>query len=336
MAIFGSSKPEAMKKFVVFVMLSLVCAGAFGQRMGVVNLSANFMRSAADYEAGLDTQALMGTVAEILDQDSYWLKVRTPEPPYTAWVNEIGMVEMDETQFRAYMDAPKYICTADFSLVFSEASETSPRVSDLVLCDILRVWTEGGKPVKKKGFLGVMLPSGKTGYVPKDDLKDFAAWAREVSSDPEAIVETALRYVGVPYMWGGTTPKYLDCSGLTRTAFLSHGLLLPRNASQQAEVGEEVDVSGVREGDFSSLAKGDLLFFGNVETRRVTHVAIYIGDGHIVHASQVVRINSLREEDDDYYSGSRRLLSAKRVCGQEDKGTGIISIRSSPFYFSKE
>ena len=336
MANFDGLKSESMKKIIVFVMLSLTCAGAFGQRMGVVNLSANFMRSAADYEAGLETQALMGSVVEILDQDGYWLKIRTSEPAYTAWTNEMGIVEMDEAQLRVYMEAPKYICTADISKVYCEPSEGSERVSDLVLCDILRVWIEDGKAVKKRQFLGVVLPSGKTGYVHKGDVEDFARWAKEASATPDNIVSTALRFVGVPYMWGGASPKNLDCSGLSRTVFLANGVLLPRNSSQQVRTGEEVDVSGVPEGDFSALQEGDLLFFGNVETRRVTHVAIYIGDGRIVHASQVVRVNSLREGDEDYYSGSKRLLTARRVCGQEDKGTGIISIRSSPFYFSKE
>lgn len=324
-----------MRKIAVIVACILACTAGYGQRKGVVEFSVNFMREGADYPEELGNQALMGTVVEILDQDGYWLKIRTPEP-YTAWVNEMGIAEMNETELQAYMEAPKYICTADISRVYAGPSESSPRVSELVLSDILRVWTEDGKPVKKKKFLGVMLPSGKTGYVATEDLADFAEWAEAASSDPDNIVETALRFVGVPYMWGGTSPKNLDCSGLSRTVFLANGALLPRNSSQQAKIGDPVDASGVPEGDFSALKKGDLLFFGNTQTRKVTHVAIYIGDGHIVHSSQVVRVNSLREGDEDYYSGTRNFLHARRVCGLEDSGKGIVSVKSSPHYFVQE
>ena len=62
-------------------------------KWAVVEFSANFMREAPDYTAELGDQALMGTVVEILDKSGYWVKIKRPEP-YTAWVNEMGLVPM--------------------------------------------------------------------------------------------------------------------------------------------------------------------------------------------------------------------------------------------------
>ena len=103
--------------------------------------------------------------------------------------------------------------------------------------------------------------------------------------------------------------------------------------SQQIKIGDEVDCSGVASGDFSALKEGDLVLFGNPKTRKVSHVAIYIGDGHIIHSSNIVRINSLRPADPDYYEGGvPRLLTVRRVIGNENCGKGIISVKNSPWY----
>ena len=77
---------------------------------------------------------------------------------------------------------------------------------------------------------------------------------------------------------------------------------------------------------------GDLIFFGSKATperkERITHVGIYIGDGIFIHSAGKVRINSLIPEDDNYYSGSNRLVRAQRMLGNQDCGKGIISMNT--------
>ena len=303
-------------------------------RYGVVEFSANYMREAPGFEAENGNQALMGTVVEILDSDSYWLKIKSPEP-YTAWAVDMGVVEMTKEQVDAYVAAPKYIVTAEISHVFVNPDAKGARVCDLVMGDLLRiVYTSKGRPEAKKGFVKAMLPSGRTGWVCAKDVKDFTKWVDGLNPTADSVIDIAMLFVGVPYLWGGNTIKGTDCSGLTRCAFMMNGILLPRNTSQQIKIGQEVDFSGVKDGDFSNLQRGDLVLFGNPETRRVSHVAIYIGDGHIIHSSNVVRINSLRPEDPDYYSGGvPRMLAVRRVLGNVDNGTGIVSIKNHPLYF---
>jgi cell wall-associated NlpC family hydrolase len=92
------------------------------------------------------------------------------------------------------------------------------------------------------------------------------------------IVRTATRYLGTRYRFGGTKPGAFDCSGFVRYVFARHGISLPRTATDQSAVGHSIVVG------LDSVAVGDLLFFAT-KRGRSTHVAIYAGDGRIIHAS---------------------------------------------------
>jgi cell wall-associated NlpC family hydrolase len=139
--------------------------------------------------------------------------------------------------------------------------------------------------------------------------------------------------MGIPYLWGGTSSKGFDCSGFTKTVYFLHGVIIPRDASQQALVGKLVDETG----DFSKLQPGDLLFFGEKATEqnpkeRVVHVAIYIGNKRFIHAGNPIRVNSLDPSDELYDAhNATRYLRAKRIVGEV--GTeGIDAIFENEFY----
>lgn len=322
----------------------------------VVEFSANFMREAPDYAAELGDQALMGTVVEVMGKSSYWVKIKSPEP-YTAWANEMGLVPMSAKELQDYLGAPKYICTAAFTHIYEEPSVNSRIVSDFVLGDVVRIMYgvrthaagrykgyEEGQAVLKKKFVGVVLPSGKAGYVPAKDVAVFYKWAKDRKDRTSAgddfrqdLLDTGYRFLGVPYMWGGTSIKNVDCSGFTRSVYFANGVLLPRNASQQARIGEDVGIfKDNGDVDWSGLLPGDLLFWGKAATdstkERITHVGMYVGDGKFIHSAQVVRINSLDSTAADFYN--RKPVRARRIIGHIDvEGSGIISTFRSPFYF---
>jgi cell wall-associated NlpC family hydrolase len=96
------------------------------------------------------------------------------------------------------------------------------------------------------------------------------------------VLQTADRYLGVPYVWGGNTPESgFDCSGFTKYVFAKQGIQLPRTAREQARVGQGVAL------DFAAFEPGDLLMFAE-PGEAISHVAIYVGDGRIIHASSAV------------------------------------------------
>lgn len=93
-----------------------------------------------------------------------------------------------------------------------------------------------------------------------------------------AILDTADDYLGVPYLWGGTTPRGFDCSGFVQYVFRRHGVQVPRTSRQQAMVGQPVGVT------LRGLRPGDLMFFAS-NGSRIDHVAIYAGNNEIIHSS---------------------------------------------------
>jgi cell wall-associated NlpC family hydrolase len=111
------------------------------------------------------------------------------------------------------------------------------------------------------------------------------------------VVGIALRYLGVPYVWGGASPSGFDCSGLTMYAYAQVGVYLPHNAAMQYGMGHPVAQS--------QLEPGDLVFFNGL-----SHVGMYIGGGRFVHAphtGDVVKISSLSESwYASTYVGARR------------------------------
>ena len=102
----------------------------------------------------------------------------------------------------------------------------------------------------------------------------------------DALIATARQYIGVPYVFGGTTPAGFDCSGFLQYVFKQHGLTIPRLADEQYKLGKAVKMSELR--------AGDLVFFTTYEPG-ASHCGIYIGDGQFLHASSSrgIRIDRL-------------------------------------------
>ena len=318
------------RALIIFLTVAMTAATMTAQekRMAVVETSTCYMRIAPDYESALETQELMGTVVEIVGEQGYWREIESPQP-YKAWTTEKTLVEMTGEEMDEYKKAPKYMFTGLYGHIYTKPSEKSQTICDLVGGDVMRMALKGGRAgkavrtepraVTKGKWAQVVLPSGRTGWVcrkalrPLDDRIDIRMGNKaegKISQEKmEDIIASAMKLVGVPYMWGGMSSKGVDCSGLVRIACIMNDVLLPRNASQQIKCGVPVELA--------DLQRGDLVFFGTPATEakpmRVTHVGIYLGDNHIIHASHLVRINSLIPGDEDYYENAHRLIAACRL-----------------------
>ncbi len=300
-----------MKRAFVFVMALLLPLSALcsEERWAVVNISSCFLRAAPDYESSCESQCLMGTVVEVTGSDRYWRRVNAPDYK-DCWTNELALSFMDEAQKDAYIAAPKMICTARYSTLFASAWEGAPVICDFTAGDIVRC-SSGRRP----GWTQVLMADGREAWVKSSDVASLDDWAASRRPEGEVLVSFAKSLLGTPYMWGGNTAKYFDCSGLVKFVYLMNGVLLPRNAREQIHLGVEVPF------DFSRMLPGDLVFFGRKTSdgkiASVTHVAMYIGDGRIIHSSQLVRINSLRSGEPGSYG--RTPIAVRRILGSVDR-----------------
>ena len=336
-----TNQPEAKEAYVkafadkgidVLDSIATLPAAELGEKIyGVSNQSVINFRTAGKYSAESATQVMMGTPLQVLEKKGGWTRAITPEG-YISWVSSGSITYMDKAEFDAYQAAKKVIVTTKYATMYEGPSANSQMVSDVVWGNILL--DKGTQGAWQK----VAISDGREGYVLKADVTDFKKWLDSRNPTAENIIATAKQFIGVPYMWGGTSIKAVDCSGFCKSTYFLNGIVLARDASQQCLTGDNVDISKYVDGGehtreaLANLKKGDLIFFGTKATaekkERITHVGIYIEDGIFIHSATKVRINSLIPGDVNYYDGSKRLVRAQRILGNVDAGKDIWSLQT--------
>jgi len=313
---------EQHRDEVVDELIALPAAALGDRTFGVVSASVINLRSKPGHDEELGTQALLGMPLRILDQDRDWYYVQTPNA-YLGWTQD-RVVRWNAAEAADWQRRDKVLVTATFAEVRESAAADSDPVGDVVAGCVLGLFAASD------AHFVVSYPDGRTGFLPRRAATPLADWLAHVDARPEALVATGRRFLGVPYLWGGTSSKGMDCSGYTSLVYLLHGVVLPRDASQQVLAGVEVKVDD----DFAQLQPGDLLFFGRKAQgergERVTHVALSLGGARFLHASVDVHCNSLDPKDEDYSENLRRiLLHVRRIAGN---GQGTTRLADLPYY----
>lgn len=292
----------------------------------LVRLSVASLRGKGAHAAELTTQALMGTPLRILEKESSFWRVQTPDG-YIAWIPSTSAIEVSTEKLREWKNSKRFIMTAPFQIAaYRSATATGVRdiVTDLVRGCIVSI--PGSVPSVENGRLEIELPDGRKAYADASAFTPIEEWAAQ-DFNPDTILDAAYSLEGTPYLWGGMSSKALDCSGLAKTAYFANGIILMRDASQQALTGTCINAA-----DWKLCKAGDLLFFGNAKTKKVTHVAIYDNNGNYVHSSGRVKRNSVDPESESYLTTP--FLHAVRIAGNEET-PGIIRARNHPWYFDK-
>ncbi|HTX19436.1 MAG TPA: NlpC/P60 family protein [Bacteroidota bacterium] len=260
---------------------------SLGSRVwGIVDVSVANMRRDPDESTELVSQALLGTPVKLLRESGEWSYVQTPDR-YLGWMRMESFVLCTRAELDAWITSPREIVLSTYGAVRVEPRSSSTPVTDVVAGALLRTSGSTG------GWMRVSLPDGRQGFIPASSVSDYDVWKERTRATPEGIERIAKSLLGVPYLWGGTSTRALDCSGFTKTVYMLNGIQLSRDANQQAEQGVPVSPGA----KFENLKKGDLLFFGRkgIDQRpgQILHVVMYLQDRTFIHASGKVKINSL-------------------------------------------
>ncbi len=252
------------------------------------------------------------TKVELLAYDGSWYKIKSPD-------GSVGYVSADYISMTPGGSSVKYGYVDATLLNVRESPGTDTAILDrIVMGSAVEILSN------EDSWYKIKAPNGLVGFVSAEYISQTPIETADISSAGEnitassahdaptdsqlslgqAIVATARKYIGTPYVYAAAGPSSFDCSGFTMYVMNLHGISLPHQSASQAQCGYEVAMD--------ELVAGDLVFFNTTRKSGVGHVGIYIGDGQFIHASSgsahAVTISSLSE---DYYSA--HYLGARRV-----------------------
>ncbi len=212
------------------------------------------------------SQAVLGNRLIVLRDQGRWLQCKSSDG-YIGWVHAGYLKLLDEEDARAWETGtggdPWLSLGAE---VRTDGGEVLVRLP----------W---GARVVREGADAVRLPDGRVGR-PHGELVPAAVRPIAFPAEGAALCETAARWLGAPYLWGGVTLGGVDCSGFVQAVYRTHGKTIPRDSDQQSRFGQAIDPG---EG-FRDLRPGDLAFFAE-EPGRCSHVVMSTGGPEIIHAS---------------------------------------------------
>ncbi|MGC8865246.1 MAG: NlpC/P60 family protein [Bacteroidales bacterium] len=247
-------------------------------------LTAAALRAEPNHRSELVSQLLFGERVEVLDKFKGWMLVKSLLDDYTGWVDMNQLEPCDESESRGKPAVSKDL----FNLISEDATGNRQWITFGALVDMIEP--------------GRLILGGRT-YHFRGDIKPLSEEPK-----PDEIMRGGLQWLNVSYLWGGRTPLGVDCSGFVQLVYRAAGIILPRDAWQQAELGVDIPFA-------SEAREGDLAFFENPEGS-IVHVGILNGEGHIIHASGKVRIDACDHQgifNNDIRRYTHKLKMIKRI-----------------------
>ncbi|NLO70542.1 MAG: C40 family peptidase [Porphyromonadaceae bacterium] len=226
----------------------------------IVNNPLIPLRAEENERSEMVSQLLFGQQIEILETTEKWYFVKNLSDNYEGWITKSSI----NSKFFTTQPAD----TSDFS-----AAKT-PLLVCFKTSSVEKIIIPGGS---------MLPPVSREQFELAGEIYQIAQLEPVYTKNDngQLVVELTQQYTTAPYLWGGKSVLGIDCSGLVQVVFSMLGIFLPRDASQQVEVGTTVDF-------LSEARPGDLAFFANSEGQ-IIHVGILINSHQIIHASGSVK-----------------------------------------------
>jgi len=285
----------------LLVLLAISAAAKTSPHVVVVPVANMYSRPTE--KSDVVSQAIYGSNVVLLQARGEWSKIQTPDH-YKGWTPS-RYVRIVLTGDGYATSGPTVQVESLFANIYSEPDVTKHKpVITAPFETKLEIAPEDDSSKKPQqqheGWLQVRLPGQTLAWVQAGDVE----MDPKPLSIPESI-ELAKRFLGLPYLWGGTSSFGFDCSGFTQMLVRARGIIMPRDADLQAAW------SGVMTVERADLQPGDLLFFGS-SAKDITHTGMYIGDGQFIHDTThdhpVIQISKL---DDDPWT--KLLVACRRM-----------------------
>ncbi len=232
-------------------------------KFGISDISIIPVRKDPSERSEMVSQILFGEHFQVLEKRSKWCKIITTHDNYEGWIDRKMCNFVSEEQYNTANNSKSPITNELINILTESNNDTTVVTS--------------GSSLPFYSILGKTLELN-------DKKFTFHGENPIVNDDIRAnILKLSYNYINAPYLWGGRTPFGIDCSGYSQILYKINGINIPRDASQQVNMGETVN--------FIMDAKpGDLAFFDN-DDGNITHVGILLGNGEIIHASGKVRVD---------------------------------------------
>lgn len=255
-------------------------------KFGVCSLSVIPARAEPSNKSEMVTQLLFGETYSIYEENRKgWKKIKTFYDNYECWIDEKQSTEITVEEFEQINNTTKFVTTEIISLLKNKKTNY---LMPIVIGSSL------------PNFFDEALLLNEINYAFEGIKNDST-----LTPDKNNIADNAFLFLNTPYLWGGRSPFGIDCSGFTQIIYKLIGIKLPRDAYQQAKIGQTLSF-------IEESKSGDLAFFDN-EDGKIIHVGIMLGDNKIIHASGKVRIDKIDHQgifnaETNRYSHKLRLI----------------------------
>lgn len=253
-----------------------------------------------------ETQALLGDKVAVLEERGEWTKVavigqNTPlnSQGYPGWLPTKQLAKGSGSGYDPMGSCGNAVVVKQTTWLYFEPQLSEP---------FMEISFNTALPVMEQvpGWFKVNTPDNGIKWLPAEDVHYYAKDDKPEAPSGQQVVEKAKTFLNLPYLWAGISGFGFDCSGFTYSLYRSYGISIPRDAKDQAVNGMKVDSK--------DLQSGDLLFYARDKGKgTVHHVAMYAGDGKMIHSPRTERtIEIIPMNTSEYaseFAGARRYLT---------------------------
>ena len=233
--------------------------------MHAICFPTTFMRSAPSIDSDVVSEVIYSEPIQIIEESGDWLKIKTTVDHYQGWTPKNTVCEYDEHPNASHAFVNR--CAAHVYHIDNieyGPLMTLPFESRLEIVD---AGEDNGRWIKIK------LTDGREAFIQRGDVDLYPK-----NKNIEEICEFSLRFLGIPYTWGGRSSFGFDCSGFVQMLYRQMGVAIPRDTKDQVKWEGFLNISE------DNLKKGDVIFFGSADYKR-HHVGMYLGEGKFIHTS---------------------------------------------------